>query len=178
MVLHQVVLSEWLTYNLVDDQKRFKANMMHRVIRNTLLITVVALSVTMIDIVVGHITDPAPLPNASRSDRPNTDVVILHVAVDTDNSIVYVWVKNVGEADITAIDSSRVFYKSSTRFDNLPYNSSPCYDCWTYAIEDYSLWEPKVTVKVTVHLNTLASGNYVVRFVTPTGAIAEKEFTV
>ena len=84
----------------------------------------------------------------------------------------------MGEAEILAIDSSDIFYKTSTATDRFPYNASPCNGCWSYSIEGETLWQPRVTVTVTLNLTSLASGDYVVRFVTPSVAAAEKDFTV
>lgn len=93
------------------------------------------------------------------------------------------WVKDVGEAEILGIDSSDIFYKTSTTIDRLPYNASPCNGCWSYSIEGDTIegdtiLKPRVTAKVTLNLTTLASGDYLVRFVTPSGAAAEKDFPV
>ena len=154
---------------------------MRKVLRITLLGMVVLVAVTVLNIVVpapGRITDPALPSNAVSFDRPITDIQIVYVGIDPVNFKVHLWVKNVGEAEILAIDSSDIFYKTSKTIDRLPYNASPCNGCWSYSIEGDTLWKPRVTVKVTLNLTTLASGDYLVRFVTPSGATAEQDFTV
>ena len=77
-----------------------------------------------------------------------------------------------------AIASGDLFYKTSPTFDRITYNAAACTDCWSYSIEDDTVWNPGVTIKVTLHLTTLPTGNYLVRFVTRNAVVAEKEFTV
>ena len=142
---------------------------------------VVVVTATVLNIVVlslSRITDAALPFNTASYDRPITDIEIIYVGIDTGNFKVHLWVKNVGEAEILAIDSFDIFYETSTTIDRLPYNASPCNGCWSYSIEGDTIWKPRVTVKVTLNLTTLASGDYLVRFVTPSGAAAEKDFTV
>ncbi len=127
---------------------------------------------------LGRSTSAVLSSSTAASDRLKTDTEIIHVATDTATYKVYAWVKNTGVAEITAIDSGDLFYKTSSTFDRLPYNSDSCTDCWSYSIEDDTVWNPGVTIKVTVHLTTLPTGNYLVRFVTRNAVVAEKEFTV
>ena len=129
---------------------------------------------------LGRSTSAVLSSSTAASDRLKTDTEIIHIASDTSGSpeIVYAWVKNVGGAEITAIDSSDLFFKTSTTFDRLKYNASCSSDCWSYIIEDDTIWRPGATIKVTIYLTTLASGDYLVRFVTHNAVSAEKEFTV
>ena len=129
---------------------------------------------------LGRSTSAVLSSSTAASDRLKTDTEIIHVASDTSGSpkIVYAWVKNVGGAEITAIDSSDLFFKTSTTFDRLSYNASCSSDCWSYSIEDDTIWRPGATIKVTINLTTLGSGDYLVRFVTHNAVSAEKEFTV
>ena len=46
------------------------------------------------------------------------------------------------------------------------------------SIEGDTLWNPRVTIKVTLNLTTLDSGDYLVGFVTASGVAAGKDFTV
>ena len=130
---------------------------------------------------LGRSTSAVLSSSTAASDRLKTDTEIIHVATDTSAFKVYAWVKNTGATEITAIDSGDLFYKTSSTFDRLPYNASascPGSSCWSYTIEDDTIWSPGVTIKVTVHLTTLPTGNYLVRFVTRNAVVAEKEFTV
>ncbi len=129
---------------------------------------------------LGRSTSAVLSSSSAASARLKTDTEIIHVASDTSGSpkIVYAWVKNVGGAEITAIDSSDLFFKTSTTFDRLSYNASCSSNCWSYTIEDDTIWRPGTTIKVTINLTTLASGDYLVRFVTHNAVSAEKEFTV
>ena len=131
---------------------------------------------------LGRSTSAVLSSSTAASVRLKTDTEIIHVATDTTGSpkIVYTWVKNVGGAEITAIDSSDLFFKTSTTFDRLTYDASPSCSapCWSYAVEGGGIWRPGATVKVTINLSTLAAGDYLVRFVTHNAVSAEKEFTV
>ena len=128
---------------------------------------------------LGRSTSAVLSSSTAASDRLKTDTEIIHVATDTATFKVYAWIKNTGAAEITAINSGDLFYKTSTTFDRLPHNDDACTDCWSYSIEGGSTaWNPGDTIKVTLHLTTLPTGNYLVRFVTRNAVVAEKEFTV
>jgi len=130
---------------------------------------------------LGRSTSAVLSSSTAASNRLKTNTEIIHVATNTsgDPKIVYTWVKNVGGAEITAIDSSDLFFKTSTTFDRLSYNASCSSDCWSYSIEGGdTIWRPGATIKVTINLTTLATGDYLVRFVTHNAVSAEKEFTV
>ena len=114
--------------------------------------------------------------SAAASNRLKTDTEIIHISTDTSSFLVYAWVKNVGATDIIAITSSDLFFKTATTFDRLPHGSGAQY--WEYSIEDDTVWRPGVTIKITVHLTSLAAGDYLVRFVTHNAVTADKEFTV
>ena len=60
--------------------------------------------------------------SSAAADRLKTDTEIIHVSTDTTGSpeLVYAWVKNVGAADILAITSSDLFFKTDTTFDRSP----------------------------------------------------------
>ncbi len=131
---------------------------------------------------LGRSTSAVLSSSTAASDRLKTDTEIIHVATDTAAFKVYAWIKNTGASEITAIDSGDLFYKTSTTFDRLPWDddaSCPASSCWSYSIEGGgTAWNPGDTIKVTVHLTTLPTGNYLVRFVTRNAVVAEKEFTV
>ncbi len=128
---------------------------------------------------LGRSTSAVLSSSTAASDRLKTDTEIIHIATDTATFKVYAWIKNTGASEITAIDSGDLFYKTSTTFDRLTYNASACTDCWSYSIEGGgTAWNPGDTIKVTLHLTTLPTGNYLVRFVTRNAVVSEKEFTV
>ena len=128
---------------------------------------------------LGRSTSAVLSSSTAASDRLKTDTEIIHVATDTATFKVYAWIKNTGATEIIAIDSGDLFYKTSTTFDRLTHGGSGCAaPCWEYTVEDDTVWSPGVTIKVTLHLTTLPTGNYLVRFVTRNAVVAEKEFTV
>ena len=152
---------------------------MHKVLRNALWLMVVVTAATVVNAVVPAFDRSAsavPSSNTAASDQPKTHIVIIYVGTDTVNRKIYAWIKNVGAAEIRAIDSSDLSYKTSTTFNRLPYNTSQCTDCWSYSNEGDTVWRPRATIKVTVHMTTFPSGHHVLRFVTSNGVGAEKEF--
>ena len=128
--------------------------------------------------------------SAAAANQIKTDVEI--VTVTAIGNEIYVWVKNVGAADIPSIDDSDVFVEDvGTSFDrftfSLPEDTSP--DCdtatpaptfWTFCKEEaWDVWKPGRTVKLTITLSGgAASGEYLVRFVTSNGVAVEKTFSV
>ncbi len=129
---------------------------------------------------LGRSTSAVLSSSTAASDRLKTDTEIIHVATDTATFKVYAWIKNTGASEITAIDSGDLFYKTSTTFDRLTPGDPGCTaPCWEYTVEGSgTVWNPGDTIKVTVHLTTLPTGHYLVRFVTRNAVVAEKEFTV
>ena len=139
---------------------------------------------------LGRSTSAVLSSSTAASNRLKTDTEIIHVATDTSNptKIVNAWVKNVGAANIDAIDLSDLFFlktSATTSFARLTYGANPCTaDCWEYCIEGTTCsqagtpWKPGDTIKITIRLGTLATGDYLVRFITHNAVAAEKEFTV
>ena len=117
--------------------------------------------------------------SGAAADRIKTNVEIIAVSATSRSSVVEVWVKNVGVADLLAIDHSDVFIESPSELiraihgPGVPPN-------WTYAIEDVggTILEPTRTAKLTITLASLPPGKYVLRFITNNGVQAEKAFSV
>ena len=125
---------------------------------------------------VGKGTSALVSSGDAAAQRIKTDVHIVHVATDTSSNQIYFWVKNIGAAEILAINRSDVFLKTAGSYDRLPYASGPQY--WDYQIEDETIWRPSVTNKITIYLPSLAPGDYLVRFSTNNGVTAEMAFSV
>ena len=122
--------------------------------------------------------------------RIRSDVRIIEIsAVDTDD-FAQVWAKNTGAKRIDAIESSSIFFGTTTGFGYVPFDStdecptpaSPprTVDCWQYVIEDDTEWGISSTVRITVYLAyDLASGTeYVMKLVLANGIIATTTITV
>ena len=86
---------------------------------------------------------------------------------------VFVWVKNVGSAEITSIDKMDIFFGTEGNFERVPHESDAGagYPRWSYSIENDTEWKTRATVKITIHYSSaLASDTYMVKAITPTSA--------
>jgi archaellum component FlaG (FlaF/FlaG flagellin family) len=120
--------------------------------------------------------------STAASERIKTDIEILVVNSSTTPKEVYVWIKNVGAADVLAIDQADVFVEEvDVTFLRLTYDGVDplADDTWKYAIQGTeTFWKPSTTIKVTLKLATLAAGSYRVRFITNNGVSDTYSFSV
>lgn len=113
--------------------------------------------------------------------RVKTDMSIIFATGATSTAEINFWVKNVGEQEITAINKSSIFLETPSIIQHVDFDSgcggaSP--ECWSYAFEGgATAWVQANTIKVTVRLNSLATGQHTLKFVTPNGVSAEKVFS-
>ena len=118
---------------------------------------------------------------AKLGERIKTDICIVHAAGDG-SSTVFVWVKNVGAAEIAVPERSDIFFGQEDDFQRIPYvdeGGDPPY--WEYEVEngDGSHWQPASTVKFTITLaSSPAPGYYFVRVITPSGIIRDHYFSM
>ena len=113
---------------------------------------------------------------ASTQLKTSIDIIAVHPT----STNVYVWIKNVGSADILAIEKSDVFLQTPTDFIRMSYNETPG---WAFAIEDgtpTSTWKPGYTLKVTITLESAlqAGDDYVFKFTTNNGVSDEESFSL
>ena len=109
------------------------------------------------------------------NDRLQSNIEVIQSA--TEDTEVYVWVKNVGTSRVMAVDQSDIFYGKPDDFSRIPYGSGAPY--WDYTIENDSDWVPMSTLKITIHLTTPPSaGTYYVKIVIPNGISDEHTFSV
>lgn len=122
---------------------------------------------------------------ASRAeDRMKSQIVIIHAAGELDGNgqwqdtnlngdfDVFVWVKNVGDAPITAIDQVDVFFGPENNFTRIPYQTSAngSYPYWSYDVENATDWTPTATLKISIHYRSaLSAGRYYVKVIAPNG---------
>ena len=107
-------------------------------------------------------------------DRVKSQIEIVETASE-DNKI-YIWVKNVGAADIGGIDQSDVFLGQSGATERIPCNTG--IPRWEYTIENNTEWVPTATVKITITLSSDPSGNYYIKVVIPNGISDEHQFSI
>lgn len=117
-------------------------------------------------------------------DRMKSQVVIIHAAGELDNNgqwqdtdlngdfDVFVWVKNVGDTAITAIDQIDVFFGPENDFVRIPNqsNADGSYPNWTFDVENAASWTPTATLKIDIHYRSaLNPGRYFLKVTTPNG---------
>jgi archaellum component FlaG (FlaF/FlaG flagellin family) len=117
-------------------------------------------------------------------ERMRTQVAIVHAAAEIDNSgwwqdtngngdvDVFVWVKNIGDTRIIALEHTDVFFGPEGNFTRIPHESvaGGSYPYWTGEVENASEWEPSATLKITIHYNTtLSQGRYFNKVTLPNG---------
>ena len=111
-----------------------------------------------------------------------TDIDVIHVSTNTTTSVVLVWVKNVGAADVLAVSQGDLFLQTPTDFNRLGFDETgapPGDDMWVFEIEEGGAsWQPGSTIKITIKVSSPLAGNYLVRYNTHNGVSAEKAFSV
>ena len=117
----------------------------------------------------------------SLDSRISTQIEIIHAAGVDGSANVDTWIKNVGTISIEPIDRVDVFFGTADNFLRIPYGGPSCTaPCWSYTIENDSVWNPTATLKVTLTLDyTLSAGNtYYIKIVAPNGINDARFFTV
>ncbi len=114
-------------------------------------------------------------------DRMKSRVSIVHATSSGDRLTVYIWVKNVGDTRIVAIEQSDVFFGQTTNYARIPYTADAggSYPRWSYAIENDTEWKNSATVKITITYDVaLGVGTYYVKVVIPNGIADEYFFSM
>jgi len=111
--------------------------------------------------------------------RIKTDIEIIAVASNVAGTQIDAWVKNVGTAQIMALDKSDVFVITpGTRFDAMTHAASGD-NTWTEVPAGAS-WSRGDTLHVVITLpsaSPLATGDHSIRVSTPNGVTADKFFS-
>lgn len=121
--------------------------------------------------------------NSAAADRVRTDIEILHVATDTSSGSedqIIVWVKNIGQTNISPIESGDIFLTMPSEVKRLSYGSGSGSEYWDYTIENGTEWTQTVTVKMTLHLTdaSVTAGGYNVIVNVYNSVSASKDFSV
>ena len=158
---------------------------------------IVTALLTMAAVVAAVMVINAVVPSLGRSsssvlsssdaaaDIIKTDIEIVATDTTPTPKEVYVWIKNVGAANVLAIDKGDVFLEEvNVAFARLTHDSGqdglcnyvPPAGSWAYCIEDSeTTWKPNTTVKITIARTALATNSYEVEFITSNG-VSDKEF--
>jgi hypothetical protein len=108
-------------------------------------------------------------------DRIRSNVKIIEISHNS--TAVYAWIKNVGASRILGTNSSDVFFGPQTSFTRISYGTMTN-PYWEYSLENDSNWVPTATLKVTIHVDSLAAGTYFFKFITPNGISDEIYYSV
>jgi len=101
------------------------------------------------------------------------------VSVNSSNSTIQVWVKNIGSSTIGSIENSDVFLTCANNIDRLVYGGSEmAQPYWDYELKGVnSTWGPTVTNEFRIHLaSPLTTGSYQVKVVIPNGISDQATF--
>lgn len=85
---------------------------------------------------------------------------------------VFIWVKNVGDTRINALEQLDVFFGPEGNFARIPHEDagSGSLPVWSWTIENALEWTPTATLKITVRYNLpLTTGRYFIKVITPNG---------
>ena len=129
----------------------------------------------------------------SAGDRIRTQLSIIHAAGELDNSgvwndtngdgdfDVFIWVKNVGDSRILAIEAVDIFFGVEGDFKRYPYvdDAGGSLPYWTFQIQNDTEWGPKATLKVNLNFaSALSQGTYLDKVVLPNGITDEDFFSM
>lgn len=121
-------------------------------------------------------------------EQMRSQISVIHAAAELDsigawqdsnsngNFDVFVWVKNLGDSRIIALDDMDVFFGPEGNFTRIPYkdDAGGSFPNWTYQLENISEWNPTGTLRIVIHYNSaLSSGRYFARVITPIGVSAD-----
>jgi flagellar protein FlaG len=113
--------------------------------------------------------------------RISTQLEIVHAAGASGSASVDAWAKNVGAVAITPLSRIDVFFGPEDAFFLVPQGSTGCVaPCWSYTIENDSVWNPTATLRISLNLeDTLLAGTtYYIKVVAPNGISDARFFTV
>ena len=88
------------------------------------------------------------------------------------NFDVIVWVKNVGDVRLPAVEKIDVFFGPEGNFARIPYSAEAegTYPNWEWHLENDAYWNPTATLRITINFSTvLASQRYFLKIVLPNG---------
>jgi hypothetical protein len=122
--------------------------------------------------------------------RLRSDVKIIETSGVIGNDYVHIWAKNVGASTIPQLEKIDVFFGETDDFERITYDADPTCpnpsppprteNCWQYALENDTEWDPYATLRITVYLTyDLETGkDYVSTIVLPNGLPASKVFSL
>lgn len=134
---------------------------------------------------IARTQDPLIASTDAINDRMKTDITIIHETDSSSGSIVYIWVKNVGNNRIhpNLIANSDLFFGPEGDFMRLEYNENGSISPgWNYTIENGGdRWGQGETIRVLINMTAdpvMPGTEYFVKFIMYNGVSDEDYFTV
>ena len=113
--------------------------------------------------------------------RISTQVQIIHATGVDGSPTVEAWTKNIGGIVIVPLQKIDVFFGPENNFVRVPYGGESCSaPCWTYVVENDTVWNPTATLHITLSLddNLTTGTTYFIKVVAPNGISDARFFTV
>ena len=117
-------------------------------------------------------------------DRMRSQIAIIHAGSEMDADgwwqdsngngqfEVFLWIKNVGDARITALDDLDIFFGPEGNFARIAHetDSGGGTPYWSWTLENAAEWTPTATLRVTIHYGAaLSTGRYFAKVTVPSG---------
>lgn len=113
------------------------------------------------------------------NDRMQSQIEVIQATGSTNSAVVFIWAKNIGTAQVNAIEQSDLFLGPEGNADRITYGSGEPLPHWTYSVENGTDWSTGTTLKITVTFTeNLSPGRYTLKFVIPNGIQAEYYFSL
>lgn len=122
---------------------------------------------------------------ASMTDRADerirSQIMIIHATAEWQNGApqdlnangdieAFVWVKNIGDTRISAVERVDVFFGKEGNFARIPHASeSTSGTYWQATVDNASEWSPTATLRITIHNASLQAGRQFIKIVAPSG---------
>lgn len=126
---------------------------------------------------------------ASMADRANerirSQIMVIHATAEWQDGApvdmnasgdieAFVWVKNVGDTRIAAVERVDVFFGKEGNFARIPHASeSTSGTYWQASLDNAAEWTPTATLRITIHNAPLQAGRQLVKIVAPNGVSDE-----
>lgn len=118
-------------------------------------------------------------------ERIRSQIVIVHAAAEWHDGApqdlngsgdieAVIWVKNVGDTRIAAVERLDLFFGTEGNFMRIPHASeSVAGPYWQATVENASEWTPTATLRITLHNAPLHAGRQFVKVIAPSGVAHE-----